>query len=131
MIDSLDSETTITIITTWKAEENVDRVRVIVDSENEIIEIVEEDNTMSVGIDVAYGWGMGWVEQARQNPLTLILVIIALIVVPVVTFVSVRQMNNSGYDEDMTDMLFDEEEYEDEEYDDYDDDEDEDDDGWE
>ena len=40
-------------------------------------------------------------------------------------------MNNSGYDEDMTDMLFDEEEYEDEEYDDYDDDEDEDDDGWE
>ena len=86
---------------------------------------------MSVGIDVAYGWGMGWVEQARQNPLTLILVIIALIVVPVVTFVSVRQMNNSGYDEDMTDMLFDEEEYEDEEYDDYDDDEDEDDDGWE
>ena len=51
--------------------------------------------------------------------------------VPVVTFVSVRQMNNSEYDEDMTDMLFNEEEYEDEEYDDYDDDEDEDDDGWE
>ena len=80
VIDSLDSETTITIITTWKAEENVDQVWVIVDSENEIIEIDEEDNTMSVGIDVAYGWGMGWVEQARQNPLTLILVIIALIV---------------------------------------------------
>ena len=105
----------------------MDRVRVIVDSDNEIVEIDEEDNTMSVGIDVAYGWGMGWIEQARQNPLTLILVVIALVVVPVVTFVSVRQMNNSGYDEDLSDMLFNEEEYDDE----YEDDEDEEDDGWE
>ena len=102
----------------------------MVDSDNEIVEIDEEDNTMSVGIDVAYSWGMGWVEQARQNPLTLILVVIALIVVPIVTFVSVRQMNNSGYDEDMSDMLFNEDEYEDEEYDDYEDEE-EDDGGWE
>ena len=130
VIDSLDSETTITITTTWKAEKDVDRVRVMVDSDNEIIEIDEEDNTMSVGIDVAYGWGMGWIEQARQNPLTLILVVIALIVVPIVTFVSVRQMNNSEYDEDMSDLLFNEDEYEDEEDDDYED-EDEDDGGWE
>ena len=108
----------------------MDRVRVMVDSDNEIIEIDEEDNTMSVGIDVAYGWGMGWIEQARQNPLTLILVVIALIVVPIVTFVSVRQMNNSEYDEDMSDLLFNEDEYEDEEDDDYED-EDEDDGGWE
>ena len=85
---------------------------------------------MSVGIDVAYGWGMGWIEQARQNPVTLILVVIALIVVPIVTFVSVRQMNNSEYDEEMSDMLFNEDEYEDGEDDDYED-EDEDDGGWE
>ena len=50
--------------------------------------------------------------------------------VPIVTFVSVRQMNNSEYDEEMSDMLFNEDEYEDGEDDDYED-EDEDDGGWE
>ena len=97
------------------------------DASNEIEEIDEQDNAISVGIDVAYGWGLGWIEQARQNPLTILLIVIAMIVVPTVTFVSIRQMNKDSMDDELVDMLF---EDDDDDFDEYDDDDD-DDDGWE
>ena len=86
-------------------------------------EIDEQDNAISVGIDVAYGWGLGWIEQARQNPLTILLIMIALIVVPTVTYVSIRQMNKGAGDDDFVNLLFedDDDEYDDDEYDDDDD----------
>ena len=122
-IDRIESGDTIYIDTIWDAQKGIERIRIVVDSSNEIEEIDEQDNAISVGIDVAYGWGLGWIEQARQNPLTILLIAIAIIVVPTVTFVSIRQMNKDGIDDEFVDLLF--------EDDDFDEDEDDDEDGWE
>ncbi|MEE3030496.1 MAG: CARDB domain-containing protein, partial [Candidatus Thermoplasmatota archaeon] len=130
-IDKIEEGDTIYIDAIWDAEEGIERIRVVVDSSNEIDEIDEQDNAISVGIDVAYGWGLGWIEQARQNPLTILLIVIALIVVPTVTYVSIRQMNKGAVDDDFVNLLFEDDQYEDDD-DEYDDDEyDDDDGGWE
>lgn len=130
-IDKIEEGDTIYIDAIWDAEEGIERIRVVVDSSDEIDEIDEQDNAISVGIDVAYGWGLGWIEQARQNPLTILLIVIALIVVPTVTYVSIRQMNKGAVDDDFVNLLFEDDQYEDDD-DEYDDDEyDDDDGGWE
>ena len=72
-IDKIEEGDTIYIDAIWDAEEGIERIRVVVDSSDEIDEIDEQDNAISVGIDVAYGWGLSWIEQARQNPLTILL----------------------------------------------------------
>ncbi|MEC7143017.1 MAG: CARDB domain-containing protein, partial [Candidatus Thermoplasmatota archaeon] len=129
-IDKIEEGDTIYIDAIWDAEEGIERIRVVVDSSDEIDEIDEQDNAISVGIDVAYGWGLGWIEQARQNPLTILLIVIALIVVPTVTYVSIRQMNKGAIDDDFVNLLFEDDQYEDD--DEYDDDEyDDNDEGWE
>ncbi|MEC8722173.1 MAG: CARDB domain-containing protein, partial [Candidatus Thermoplasmatota archaeon] len=129
-IDRIEEGDTIYIDAIWDAEEGIERIRVVVDSSDEIDEIDEQDNAISVGIDVAYGWGLGWIEQARQNPLTILLIMIALIVVPTVTYVSIRQMNKGAIDDDFVNLLFEDDQYEDD--DEYDDDEyDDNDEGWE
>jgi len=57
--------------------------------------------------------------------------VIALIVVPTVTYVSIRQMNKGAVDDDFVNLLFEDDQYEDDD-DEYDDDEyDDDDGGWE
>ena len=123
-IDRIEEGDTIYIDTIWDAEKGIERIRVVVDASNEIEEIDEQDNAISVGIDVAYGWGLGWIEQARQNPLTILLIVIAMIVVPTVTFVSIRQMNKDSMDDELVEMLFEDDDDDDDDYDD-------DDDGWE
>tara|TARA_B100001750_G_scaffold111235_1_gene87863 strand:- start:340 stop:5337 length:4998 start_codon:yes stop_codon:yes gene_type:complete len=112
----------IPISTTWKAEKGIDRVIVIVDSENEIVEVDETDNSASVGISVEYAWGMGWVESARQNLLAVIGIIIAMIVLPIVAFVSMKGAITGRSELFEDDHLFDDE-YDDDD-DEYDDDDD-------
>jgi len=115
------SDESIPITATWKAVEGVDRVRVVVDSNNEIVEVDETDNSASVGISVEYMYGMGWVENARQNMLAVIGIIIAMLVLPVVAFVSMKGALTGRSELFEDDMLFeDDEDYEDEDDDDYD-----------
>ena len=116
------------ITTTWTAAEGIDRITVIVDAENEVVEVDEEGNSMSAGVSVEYSWGLGWVDSWRQNPLTVLGVLFTLILLPIIARITWKTSlsgSTSLYDEELM--------YEDED-DDYDDeweDEDEDDDGWE
>ncbi len=71
------------VSTIWKAEE-VDRVRVVVDYENFIIEVNDADNSAEHSIDVAYSKYFGWIDAPRENPLTWIFIILTLITVTVV-----------------------------------------------
>jgi len=112
------------ITSTWTATEGVDRITVIVDADNEIVEVDEEGNSMSAGISVEYSWGLGWVDSWRQNPLTVIGIIFALVLIPVIGVITWKTSlsgSTSLYDEELL--------YEDEDDDDWDDDDD--DDGWE
>jgi hypothetical protein len=112
------------ITSTWTATEGIDRITVIVDSENEIIEVDEEGNSMSAGVSVEYSWGLGWIDSWRQNPLTVIGVIFAFILIPVIATITWKTSlsgSTSLYDDELL--------YEDEEEDEWEDDDD--DDGWE
>ncbi len=112
------------ITTTWEASEGIDRITVIVDAENEVVEVDEDGNSMSAGISVEYSWGLGWVDTWRQNPLTVIGVIFALILLPfigVITWKTSLSGSISLYDDELL-------EYDDDEEEEWEDDED---DGWE
>ena len=78
-ITGLPSDGEHRITSTWTATEGIDRITVIVDAENEVVEVDEEGNSMSAGISVEYSWGLGWVDSWRQNPPTVIGVILSLI----------------------------------------------------
>jgi hypothetical protein len=75
-----------------------------------------------VGVSVEYAWGLGWVDLARQNMLTVIGIIIAMIILPVVWVVSMRGGVGTSVFED--DLFYDEDE-------DYYDEQDEEEDDWE
>jgi hypothetical protein len=122
------ADESIPISATWAAERGVERVVVIVVADKYIIEVDETDNSASVGISVEYAWGMGWVESARQNLLAVIGIIIAMIVLPIVAFVSMKGAITGRSELFEDDLLFDDE-YEDED-DDYEDDDYEDDDDY-
>jgi len=112
------------ITATWTASEGIDRITVIVDAENEVVEVDEEGNSMSAGVSVEYSWGLGWIDSWRQNPLTVIGIIFALILIPVIgtiTWKTSLSGSSSIYDEELM--------YEDEDEDDWEDDDE--DDGWE
>lgn len=121
------ADESIPISATWVAEKGVDRVIVIVDTDNEITEVDESDNSASVGVSVDYAFGMGWVEGARQNLLAVIGIIIAMIVLPVVAYVSMKGALTGRSELFDDEHMFDEEDdydedYDDEDYDDEDDD---------
>ena len=116
------SDEAIPVKAIWKAEKGVDRVRVVVDIDDEINEVDESDNSAEVGVSVEYAWGLGWVDLARQNMLTVIGIIIAMIILPVVGVVSMRGGVGTSVFED--DLFYDEDE-------DYYDEEDEEEDDWE
>lgn len=112
----------IPVSATWEAVEGVDRVVVVVDANNEIVEVDETDNSASVGVSVDYAFGMGWVEDARQNLLAVIGIIIAMIVLPIVAWVSLKGAITGESELFEDDHLFDDDdEYDDDEYDDDDD----------
>ena len=120
------ADESIPISATWVAEKGIDRVIVIVDTENEITEVDESDNSASVGVSVDYAFGMGWVEGARQNLLAVIGIIIAMIVLPVVAYVSMKGALTGRSELFDDEHMFDEEDDYDEDYDDddYDDEDD-------
>jgi len=122
-IAGLPSETEFPIKATWKAEKGVDRITILIDADNEVVEVDEDGNSMSIGVSVEYSWGMGWVDSWRQNPLTVIGVIIALILLPTIAVITWKTSLSTS-----SDLYDDELHYEDDEDDDW---EDEDEDDWE
>jgi hypothetical protein len=76
--------------TTGDAAEGADRITVIVDTENEVVEVDEEGNSMSASVSVDYSWGLGWIDSWRQNPLTVIGVIFAMFLLPIVATITWR-----------------------------------------
>jgi len=125
-ISGLPSNSEHRIQTTWTAKKGVDRVTVIVDADNEVVEVDEEGNSMSAGVSVEYSWGMGWVDSWRKNPLTVIGVLFAMILLPIVATITWKT-SLAGADDLYSDELHDDDE---DDWVDEDEDED-DDDGWE
>ena len=107
------------VSTTWKAED-VDRIRVVVDYDNSIVEVNDDDNSAEHSIDIAYGQYFGWFDSPRESPLAWIFIVTSILVLLGVASIASRTTIDHG-DGVFTDE---EEDWEDddEEEDEYDDD---------
>lgn len=118
-LSGIDSNEIIDVDTTWNAED-VDRIRVVVDRDNLIVEVNDDDNSAEHSVDLAYPKYLGWFDSPRENPLAWIFIVTSILVlIGVATIASRTTIDHSG-------GLFDEEEDwdedEDDDEDEYDDD---------
>ncbi len=127
-VSGLPSGEQIVLSVSWQAED-VDRIRVVVDEENAVLEANDEDNVAEHGVEVAYATGFAWKDSYRENPLAWMFTILSIVILGAVATIAQRTAIDHGegafVDED--DDLWEEHDASIDE-DDYDDDEDEDDD---
>jgi hypothetical protein len=121
-LSGIDSNEVIEVTTIWSAE-NVDRLRVVVDRDNLIVEVNDDDNSAEHSVEMAYPKYLGWFDSPRENPLAWIFIVTSIIVLIGVASIAARTSI------DHSDGMFDEEEnWDEEEEDDEDEDDDYDDD---
>ncbi|MDB2457686.1 hypothetical protein N9W77_01080, partial [bacterium] len=123
-LTGIDSKEVIEVSTVWSAE-NVDRLRVVVDRDNLIIEVNDDDNSAEHSVEMAYPKYLGWFDSPRENPLAWIFIVTSIIVLIGVATIAARTSidHSDGMFEDDEDWDEDEDgDYEDEEEDDYDED---------
>lgn len=112
---------TVDLVQQWAAED-VDRIRVVVDEENVVLEANDDDNEAEHGLVVAYAAGFGWKDSYRENPLAWIFSIFGLLLVAIVGTVAQRTAIDHGEGAFFDD---DEDAWDDQDGEDFDDDDDE------
>ena len=106
------------VITNWKAEEGVTKLRVVVDPDNQIPEVNKDDNSATHDVEVSGIAYTGWVDGMRENPLPTMGIIIFLIVLAVIVRIS-RKTSINLYDSIYDEVMFDEDDLDgDDEYED-------------
>ena len=116
-VAGIDGDEVVKVSTTWSAEE-VDRIRVVVDYDNLIVEVNDDDNSAEHSIDIAYGQYFGWFDSPRESPLAWIFILTSILVLIGVASIASRTTLDHGEG-----VFSDEEEWEeDDEEDDYEDD---------
>ena len=110
----------------WESEE-VDRIRVVVDSENEIPEANDDDNSAEHAVTIAYGQYFGWFDSVREQPLAWLFAFLSILTLSIVFTVATKTSIDYGdgaFDEDDADWENEDQEDFGEEDDDEDDDDD-------
>jgi len=116
----------LTVSTTWEST-NVDRVRVVVDYEDEIPEANDNDNAAEHAVDIAYGEYLGWFDSVREQPLAWMFILLSIMTLSIVFVVATRTSIDFGegaFDEDEDWDDDDDEAYDEDDEDDEDDDDD-------
>jgi hypothetical protein len=125
-VNGLDAGELFTITVEWKSTD-VDRIRVVVDAEDEVPEANDDDNSAEHAITIAYGQYLGWFDSIREQPLAWLFVFISIITLVGVFTVASRTSIDYGegaFDEDEDDWEDDSDSFDDDDddEDDYDDD---------
>ena len=94
-VAGIDGDEVVEVSTTWSAED-VDRIRVVVDYDNLIVEVNDDDNSAEHSIDIAYGEYFGWFDSPRESPLAWIFIITSIIVLFAVATVAARTTIDHG-----------------------------------
>jgi hypothetical protein len=120
-LNSIGAGETIPVSITWRAEEGVDRIRVVVDPDDVIIEVNNDDNSAEHKVEIVYISYMGWFDSPRENPLIWAFSILSLIVLIGIGTISSRTAISHEDDSFYDDEEWEEEEEDDDDYDDDDD----------
>jgi len=121
----IDAGETFPVYTTWDSED-VDRIRVVVDAENEIPEANDDDNTAEHAVTIAYAQYLGWFDSVREQPLAWLFAFLSILTLSIVFTVATKtsiDFGDGAFEEDESDW----EDDDDDEFDDDDDDDDDDD----
>jgi hypothetical protein len=106
-LNKIGADELIPITATWSAKEGVDRIRVVVDPDNVIVEVNDDDNSAEHKVEVVYVSYMGWFDSIREQPLIWLFAILSVIVLMGIGITANRTAitHNEGslYDEEWED----------------------------
>ena len=122
-MNNIDANQKIPVSVKWNAKEGVDRIRVVVDPDDLIVEVNDDDNSAEHKVEIVYVSYMGWFDSIREQPLIWLFSILSLIVLVAIGITANRTAISHGEDSMFTEEW--EEEDDGEEYEDDDDDYDE------
>ena len=124
-LNNIGANQKIPVTVKWNAKEGVDRIRVVVDPDDVIVEVNDDDNSAEHKVEIVYVSYMGWFDSIREQPLIWLFSILSIIVL-VAIGITANRTAISHSDESLFEEEWDEEEEweenEDEEYEDDDDD---------
>jgi hypothetical protein len=121
-VNGIDAGELYAVNVVWESED-VDRIRVVVDAENEVPEANDDDNSAEHAVTIAYGQYLGWFDSVREQPLAWMFAILSIMTLAIVFTVATKTSIDYGegaFAEDEEDWE-DEDEDEDEDFDDDDD----------
>ena len=119
-VNGIDAGELYSVNVVWESED-VDRIRVVVDAENEVPEANDDDNSAEHAVTIAYGQYLGWFDSVREQPLAWMFAILSILTLAIVFTVATKTSIDYGegaFAEDEEDW---EDEDEDEDFDDDDD----------
>ena len=108
----------------WESED-VDRIRVVFDAENEVPEANDNDNSAEHAVTIAYGQYLGWFDSVREQPLAWMFALLSILTLAVVFTVATKTSIDYGdgaFEDDEADWENEEDFDDDEDFDDEDDD---------
>ena len=123
-LNNIGSGETIPVSATWEAREGIDRIRVVVDPDDVIVEVNDDDNTAEHRVEIVYVSYMGWFDSIREQPLIWIFSILSIIVLVAIGITANRTAISHGDDLAYEEEWEEEEDWEGDEEDDDDYDED-------
>ena len=115
-VNGIDAGEMYPVSVVWESED-VDRVRVVVDYEDEVPEANDDDNSAEHAVTIAYGQYLGWFDSVREQPLAWMFAILSIMTLAVVFTVATRTSIDYGEGA----FADDEEDWEDDDEDDEDD----------
>ena len=118
ILNKIKSGEILSVSASWTSVEGVDRIRVVVDSDNVIIEVNDDDNSAEHNVEIVYSEYLGWLDSPRENPLIWLFVIITLFAVTGIAITASKTaitMDDEGL---LDDEEWEDDDLEDDEYDD-------------
>lgn len=124
-LNNIGANQNIPVSAKWNAKDGIERIRVVVDPDDVIVEVNDEDNSAEHKVEIVYVSYMGWFDSIREQPLIWLFSILSIIVLVAIGITANRTAIT--HDED---SIYEEEWEEEDEWEEDDDEDDDDDDDY-
>ena len=95
-LNNIDANQRIPVSVKWNAKEGIDRIRVVVDPDDVIVEVNDDDNTAEHKVEIVYVSYMGWFDSIREQPLIWLFSILSIIVLVAIGITANRTAISHG-----------------------------------
>ena len=123
-LNNIGANQNIPVSAKWNAKEGIERIRVVVDPDDVIVEVNDEDNSAEHKVEIVYVSYMGWFDSIREQPLIWLFSILSIIVLVAIGITANRTAITHGEDSIYEEEWEEEDEWEEDDDDDDDDDDD-------